>query len=97
MFGFGALLTSLQSQVQSTMEETMKTVSEVAAKIPLNMDKLQDDFGDPSGKRAKFDSLDLTYLTPRLIAMGYPSTPSSQIRSRNDAASVSEFFHERHP
>jgi phosphatidylinositol-3,4,5-trisphosphate 3-phosphatase/dual-specificity protein phosphatase PTEN len=40
--------------------------------------------------------LDLTYITPRIIAMGLPST-SYEALYRNDMNDVLNFFNERHP
>ena len=40
--------------------------------------------------------LDLTYITPRIIAMGFPST-SYEALYRNDMNDVLNFFNERHP
>jgi hypothetical protein len=101
---------------------------------------LQDQYGDPTGRRAIYEGLDVTYLTPRLIgaspsnrgtesvlaraqqaradlaaadlwppvysprpppfprlaAMGFPCTPDSRTRSRNDAAAVAMLLKERH-
>jgi hypothetical protein len=44
--------------------EALKTVNEVAA--TLSLDALQDKYGEDA-TRAAFESLDLTYITPRLI------------------------------
>ena len=40
--------------------------------------------------------LDLTYITPRIIAMGLPST-SLEALYRNNLTDVLNFFNERHP
>jgi hypothetical protein len=38
-----------------------------AASAAFNLDVLQSTYGDPTGRRAVFEGLDVTYLTPRLI------------------------------
>lgn len=53
----------------------------------LNMDALQPQFGVDKTKAALAD-LGVTYLTPRLLAMGFPSSPTTKIQSRTDGVAV---------
>jgi hypothetical protein len=86
---FFSSLGSLGSGFKALVEEA-KTV---AAK--LSLDTLQQAHG-VDVRAENLASLDLTYLTPRLIAMGFPSTPDTKIRSRNDALAVSTLLRESH-
>lgn len=81
----------LKEAAAATVAEAVKSVNEVAANFSL--DNLQDEFG---ANNAIYEGLDVTYLTPRVIAMGFPCTPDTKIRSRNDAASVAMLLKERH-
>jgi hypothetical protein len=62
---FRKLTASVTATVQSSVSEAIKTVGDVAAAISL--DNLQDKYGDPDGKKALYEGLDLTYVSPRLI------------------------------
>ena len=53
----------------------------------LNMDALQTQFGVDKTKAA-LEDLGVTYLTPRLLAMGFPSSPTTKIQSRTDGVAV---------
>ena len=66
-----------------------------AAAATLSLDHLQTSYG-VDGVKESLKNLDLTYLTPRVIAMGFPSTPDTRIRSRNDALAVSSVLKESH-
>ena len=52
-----------------------------------------------SGSNARFVEagvdLDRTYITPRIIAMGFPST-GFEVSYRNPAATVAAFLDQRH-
>ncbi len=58
-------LTQTATAVSSTVGGALKSVGDTVAAISL--DNLQDKYGDPDGKKALYDGLDLTYVTPRLI------------------------------
>jgi hypothetical protein len=62
----------------------------------ISLDALEDELGQADHRKELYSGLDLTYLTPRIIAMGFPSSPDTRIRSRNDAGSVAELLKERH-
>ena len=53
-----------------------------------------------SKEKKRFNSdgfdLDLTYITPRIIAMGFPSQ-GIESKYRNPMSEVEEFFKKRHP
>ena len=90
-------LASLSSSVLSTAaavgQEALRGASELVA-----LDALQDKYGDKDGRegrKAAFRGLDLTFVAPRLVAMGFPSTASTRIRARNDAATVAALLGER--
>ena len=55
----------LTATVASTVGEVAKAAE--AAAQAISLDNLQDKYGDPDGKKAMYDGLDLTYITPRLI------------------------------
>ena len=66
-------------------ESLTKAAASVAAHA--NMDALQREFGADKSKAA-LEDLGVTYLTPRLMAMGFPSSPTTKIQSRADAVAV---------
>jgi tensin len=82
----------------SSLSSLTAAAAEGLAKVKdsMNMDKLQSEFGVADKAAAARAGLDLTYLTPRLIAMPFPSTPTSKIRSRNDAEAVSSALRASH-
>lgn len=54
--------------VADTVSAAVAKVKEVAADLgDLSLDSLQDKYGDVDGRRALYEGLDLTYLTPSLI------------------------------
>lgn len=61
------------------------------------MDKLRELVGGPKNryKDSKFN-LDLTYITPRLIAMAFPASGLEKLY-RNSIDTVREFLDEHHP
>ena len=56
--------------------------------------------GVVSGERNRFQQdgydLDLTYITPRIIAMSFPASGTVQKLYRNNIVDVSEFLKQRH-
>jgi hypothetical protein len=42
-----------------------------------------------------YGGLDISYLTPRLAVMAFPTFPTSRLRSRNDAGAVAALLSER--
>jgi hypothetical protein len=93
-----SFFTRLKDAATATMAEAVATAAKSVASLQdsLSLDALQEQFGDPSGRRALYEGLEVTYLTPRLLAMGFPCTPDTKIRSRNDAAAVALLLKERH-
>ena len=59
---FWGKLTKAATAATATLSDLGRSVNEV-----MSLDTLQEQFGDPSGKRAMFEGLDVTYLSPRLI------------------------------
>ena len=79
----------------SSLKSAWDAASQVAA--TLSLDNLQGEFGaEEAARKASRQALDLTYLTPRIIAMGFPSSPTSKLRSRNDITAVAAHFHAEH-
>lgn len=96
-------MASLWAKAMSAAGEAVKSVNSVAASLSLdNLQSQFGEEGKSGGggaggtsgssgassRSALLRSLDVTYLSPRLIAMGFPSTPATRTRSRNDAAAV---------
>jgi hypothetical protein len=77
--------------LKDLVESAAKTVSDAAQAFSL--DALQD---GTAARRSLFEGLDVTYLTPRLIAMTFPTFPDSKIRSRNDAGAIKQLLEEQH-
>jgi trimeric autotransporter adhesin len=98
--GFSNLKSSLTSLVETSgikdvVQSTVKSVTEAVNEVAqsLSLDALQE---DNAPRKALYEGLDITYLTPRLIAMTFPTFPDSRIRSRNDAGAVRALLEERH-
>lgn len=53
-----------------------------------------------SGKKARYEdqnyNLDLTYITPRIVAMSYPAEGLISATYRNELAEVARFLNEHH-
>ena len=62
---FRKLTASVTATVSEVAKSVGETVGDVAAAISL--DNLQEKYGDPDGRKALYDGLDLTYVAPRLI------------------------------
>ena len=79
----------------SSLKSAWDAASQVAA--TLSLDNLQGEFGaEEAARKASRQDLDLSYLTPRIIAMGFPSSPTSKLRSRNDITAVAAHFQAAH-
>lgn len=79
----------------SSLKSAWDAASQVAA--TLSLDNLQGEFGaEEAARKASRQDLDLSYLTPRIIAMGFPSSPTSKLRSRNDITAVAAHFQAEH-
>jgi hypothetical protein len=89
-----SFFSKLASAATSAANAIQKSVQEAAEKVSL--DNLQSTHGDVDGSKAMFAGLDITYLTPRVLAMGFPCSAATRIRSRNDAAAVGALLAARH-
>lgn len=87
---------SFFSSLSSLTKAVMAEAAQLSTK--LSLDNLQATHGgDASAAQAQaVAALDLTYVCPRLIAMGFPSTPDTKIRSRNSGQLVAAHLRERH-
>ena len=82
-------INDLKNKTEKTLKSTVKRLSNSSfLKSLVSQDKYRFCFDG-------FD-LDLTYITPRIIAMGLPSS-SYEAYYRNDIHDVINFFKERHP
>eukprot|EP00457_Paulinella_chromatophora_P001792 gb/GEZN01001794.1/.p1 GENE.gb/GEZN01001794.1/~~gb/GEZN01001794.1/.p1 ORF type:complete len:877 (+),score=112.48 gb/GEZN01001794.1/:93-2723(+) len=92
-----ALSTSHLSEAQVEALEKMQILPESMAKKGTVSNKIR---GKVSKKKLRFKEdgydLDLTYITPRLLAMGYPSE-GVEGAYRNSLKDVQSFFTRRHP
>lgn len=86
---------SFFSRLSDLASVAVAKVSEAAAgaAAALNLDALQD---EGAARRERYEGLDLTYLTPHLAVMPFPTYPNSRTRTRNDAGAVAALLLERH-
>jgi hypothetical protein len=95
MSWFASVASSFTSGKFSELaEKVSQTVTNAAAEL-MSLDKLQDEFGDKDGKKALYSGLDITFVLPRIAAMGFPCTRTSKIRSKNDIDAVASYLKER--
>ena len=57
--------TRLRDAATSVSNAALAAAADVSATFSL--DNMQTEFGDPTGRKALFEGLDVTYLTPRII------------------------------
>ena len=62
-----ARLTAAATSVGSAADAAVSEVSAAAERMIPSLDAMQESFGDPTGRKALFEGLDLSYLTPRII------------------------------
>ena len=55
------------TSVSSAAAAAVSEVSAAAERLIPSLDAMQESFGDPTGRKALFEGLDLSYLTPRVI------------------------------
>jgi hypothetical protein len=61
-----SFLSSFYAAASDLASGVGSVITSVTSELP-NLDELQGDYGDPSGKKALYQGLDFTYLSPRLI------------------------------
>jgi hypothetical protein len=71
---------SFMSFMRESMDKVTSKVNEMAENVHVpSLDALRADM-ESSAKHAAWASLDATYVTPRILVMNFPSTPSSRIK-----------------
>ena len=96
---------SFFSRLSGLVETAARAVSDAASSV-VNLDALQAAQVASAGGAAAlvcgrdraevYGGLDISYLTPRLAVMAFPTFPTSRLRSRNDAGAVAALLSERH-
>lgn len=71
---------SFMSFVRESVGKVANKVNEMAEQVNVpSLDGLRADM-ETSAKHAAWASLDATYITPRILVMNFPSTPTSRIK-----------------